>query len=179
MSSDSALPPPHIPAGQPQNGSVRFVLALLVLCATSVAWGCAGRAGTQPNTIHCPNSVHTKVSAAKPTVRVSYTEPSVTVAGGSLNDLAKTTIYYDLGNGRALAKEIPATSLTGGGQISEPITVPIQTQGEQTVRICVTATDRRGNESPMAPLATINRRVQLGGDFPHKRTLLTEYRWKA
>jgi hypothetical protein len=151
MSSDSALPSPHIPAGQPQNESVRFVLALLVLCAASVAWGCAGRAGVQPNTVHCPNSVHTKVSKAKPTIRVSYTEPSVTVAGGLLNDLAKTTIYYDLGNGRALAKEISATKPTGGEQISETITVPIQTQGEQSVRICVTATDRHGNESTMTP----------------------------
>lgn len=151
MSSDSAWPSPHIPAGQPQHASVRFVLALLVLCAASVAWGCVGRAGAQPNTVHCPNSVHTKVSAAKLTIKVSYTEPSATVAGERLNDLAKTTIYYDLGNGRRLAKEIPATRPTGGGQISETITVPIQTQAEQSVRICVTATDRRGNESPMAP----------------------------
>jgi hypothetical protein len=104
-----------------------------------------------PTTLQCSNSVHAKVSAATPTVKVSYTEPSVTSAGGSLNDLAKTTIYYDLGNGRTLAKEIPAKKPTGGGQISQTITVPIQTQSEQSVKICVTATDRHGNESAMTP----------------------------
>ena len=147
MRDDHALAPPHILEVQPQNVSVRFALTLLVLCATGGGWGCAGRAGVPSTTVQCPNSIHAKVSAAKPTVTVSYTEPSVTVAGGSLNDLAKTTIYYDLGNGRTLAKDIPATKPTGGGQISETITVPIQTQGEQTAMICVTATDRHGNES--------------------------------
>jgi len=147
---DNPIPAsPYIRAVQPQHTSVRFALTLLVLCTTSVVWGCAGRAGTPPATSRCSNSVHAKVSAAKPTVTVSYTEPSVTVAGESLNDLAKTTIYYDVGSGRTLAKEIPATQPTGGGQISETITVPIQTQSEQSVLICVTATDRYGNESTM------------------------------
>jgi hypothetical protein len=81
-------------------------------------------------------------------VTVSYTEPAVSVGGGALSDLAKTSIYYDLGRGRRLAKEVPATKQTGGGQISETITIPIESQGEQSVAICVTATDRHGNESP-------------------------------
>jgi len=84
-------------------------------------------------------------------VKVSYTEPSVSVGGDPLKDLAKTTIYYDLGRGRTLAKDVSATKPTGGGQISESITIPIQTQDEQSVRICVTATDRQGNESAMTP----------------------------
>jgi hypothetical protein len=84
-------------------------------------------------------------------VNVSYTEPTVTAGGTTLSELAKTTIYYDLGDGRRLAKEVPATKPTGGGPISETISVPIGTQGEQVVRICVTATDRHGNESAMAP----------------------------
>jgi hypothetical protein len=84
-------------------------------------------------------------------VHVSYTEPSVTAGGSALNDLAKTTIYYDLGAGRTLVKEIPATKPTGGGHISETIVLPVQTEGEQSVMICVTATDRHGNESMMTP----------------------------
>jgi len=69
------------------------MLTLYFLCTTSVVWGCAGRVGVPPTTFQCPNSAHAKVTAAKPTVKVSYTEPSVTEAGGSLNDLAKTNIY--------------------------------------------------------------------------------------
>ncbi len=123
------------------------MLTLYFLCTTSVVWGCAGRVGVPPTTFQCPNAVHAKVTAAKPTVKFSYTDPSVTAAGGSLNDLAKTNIYYDLGNGRTLSKEIPATQPTGGGQIFETISVPIQTQGEQPAMICVTATDRQRNEN--------------------------------
>lgn len=71
--------------------------------------------------------------------------------GDPLTSLAKTRIYYDIGNGRTLAKEVPATQLSGGGEISETITIPVQIQGEQSVRICVTATDSHGNESPSTP----------------------------
>jgi hypothetical protein len=147
MSYEHALALPYILEVQPQNASVRFMLTLLFLRAASVVWRCAGRAGVPPTTSPCPNSVHAKVTAAKPTVKVSYTEPSVTAVGGSLNDLAKTNIYYDLGNRWTLSKKIPATKPTGGGRISEIITVPIQTLGEQPALICVTATDRHGNES--------------------------------
>jgi hypothetical protein len=84
-------------------------------------------------------------------VSISYTEPTVTAGGKFLSELAKTTIYYDLGDGRRLAKEVPATKPTGGGQISETISVPIHSHKEQIVRICVTATDRHGKESAMTP----------------------------
>ena len=129
----------------------RHTLALPVLCMMSVVWGCAGLADVRPAQIRCPGSVQTKVSAAKQSVKVSYTEPSVSIEGSPLTDLAKTTIYYDLGSGRVPAKDIPATKPTGGGQITQTISVPVQEKGEQPVRICVTATDRHGNESAMVP----------------------------
>ena len=129
----------------------RPTLALPVLCMMSVVWGCAGLADVRPAQIRCPGSVQTKVSAAKQSVKISYTEPTVTTGGDTLSELTKTTIYYDLGDGRRQAKEVPATKPTGGGQISETISVPMDTQGEQVVRICVTATDRHGNESAMVP----------------------------
>lgn len=151
MSNDHTLALPPVPAIQSQHASALMARALLMLSAVIVSWGCAGHTGNAPSTIRCPNTVQAKVSLAKPTVSVSYTEPSVSVAGGSLADLAKTTIYYDLGNGRTLAKEIPASKATGGGQIFETITIPIRTTGEEPVRICVTATDRHGNESAMTP----------------------------
>ena len=129
----------------------RRALTLPILCTIGVVWGCAALADVQPTQIRCPGSVQTKVSATKQTVSVSYTEPSVSIEGSPLTDLAKTTIYYDLGSGRVPAKDIPATKPTGGGQISQTITVPVQVKGEQPVRICVTATDRHGNESAMVP----------------------------
>ena len=125
----------------------RFALALLLCFATSF-WSCAG---IRQSTLPCPNTVQAKVSATKPTVHVSYREPSRTVEEDPLTSLAKTSIYYDLGHGRSLAKEVPATHLSGGGEVSESITVPIKAGIEQLVKICVTATDTEGNESPMTP----------------------------
>lgn len=151
MSNDRTLVLPPVLAMQSQPASALIPRALLMLVAIVLSWGCAGHTGNAPSTIRCPNTVQAKVSPAKPTVSVSYTEPSVSVAGGSLADLAKTTIYYDLGNGRTLAKEMPASKATGGGQISQTITIPIRATGEESVRICVTATDRYGNESAMTP----------------------------
>ncbi len=122
----------------------------LFLCLTTV-WGCAGLVGFQAPPPHCPDSVLAKVSVDHPTVRVSYTEPSVTLDGTALTSLAKTSIYYDFGNGRSLAKEVPASQPTGGGTVSETITVPTKSKDEQTVKICATATDRDGNEGFMTP----------------------------
>ena len=129
----------------------RRTLTRVILCTIGAVWGCAALADVQPTQIRCPGSVQTKVSTTKQTVSVSYTEPSVSIEGKPLTDLAKTTIYYDLGSGRVTAKDIPATKPTGGGQISQTITVPVRVNGEQPVRICVTATDRHGNESAMVP----------------------------
>lgn len=136
---------------------------MLLLGAATVLLGCAGStesgvvAGSGAVTesgadmLHCPDSVQAMVSAAQPTVRVSYREPSLTVGGDSLTSLAKTNIYYDLGDGRTLAKEVPATQPSGDGQISETIMVPVKSKDTQPVKICVTATDRDGNESRMTP----------------------------
>ena len=131
-----------------QHAMVLALSTVLLLCATSVMWGCKSRERASLHSVPCQNSVQAKVTAANPTVTLSYTEPSVSVGGGALNDLAKTSIYYDLGRGRRLVKEVPATKPTGGGQISETIAIPVESQGEHPVAICVTATDLHGNESP-------------------------------
>lgn len=114
-------------------------------------WACTSAPSHPTGTLRCSESVQATVSPQKPTVTVSYTEPSVNVAGNKLQGLAKTTIYYDLGAGRILAKEVPSTNPAGGGQVSEVISVPVPQPREIVVRICVTATDRHGNESAMTP----------------------------
>jgi hypothetical protein len=134
-------------AAPSRNAFGRAVSVLILLCAAGSLLGCGSHARVPAAAVPCQSSVQARVSAARPTVTVSYTEPSATAAGGPLEDLAKTSIYYDLGRGRTLAKEVPATNPTGGGQISETITIPIESPGEQSVSICVTATDRHGNES--------------------------------
>lgn len=126
-------------------------LCLMASIGLVATWGCTRNLASSMAAPRCSSSVQTKVSAAKPTVTVVYTEPTVNQAGNPLKELAKTTIYYDLGTGRTLAREVPSTKPTGGGQISQIITVPAPHQQETVVRICVTATDRHGNESAMTP----------------------------
>jgi hypothetical protein len=82
---------------------------------------------------------------------VSYTEPSADATGTALKTLAKTTIYYDLGMGRIVALEIPATTPKGGGFVKKTITIPLDKQPQRSVSICVTATDSAGHESAMTP----------------------------
>ncbi len=130
-----------------QRTPIRFAFAFLLCFGISIC-GCAA---IRPSTFPCPNTVQANVSATKPTVHVSYREPSLTAKEGSLTTLAKTSIYYDFGNGRSLAKDVPATHPSGGGEISETITVPIKAGKEQSVKICVTATDSNGNESASTP----------------------------
>ncbi len=147
----------HIPAtlpmikGRAHDMPSRSALILLLGGANVLFVGCASLIESGAATLHCPDSVQAKVSAAQPTVHVSYTEPSLSVDGSSLTDLSKTSIYYDLGDGRTLAKEVPATRSSGAGEISETITVPVKSEDTQSVKICVTATDRNGNESMMTP----------------------------
>ena len=80
-------------------------------------------------------------------VDATYTEPSTNANGTPLTDLAKTTIYYDLGAGPVVAKIVPATALTGGGNVATTITVPVLEGQEADVRFFVTASDTSGNES--------------------------------
>ena len=94
----------------------------------------------------CRTLAKTTVSAAKPSISVSYSEPTTRADGSPLTNLAKTTIYYDLGNGLVKAKDILATNPTGGGKVSETLQVPLKPGERITATICVTATDVEGRE---------------------------------
>ena len=149
---------PMNPSTPPLQQHDRFMVSskgahsvlVFVFCLTAIP-GCASLVGSRGGDLSCPDTVQATVSEARPQVRVSYTEPSLTIDEMALKNLSKTSIYYDLGKGRILAKDIPATQPTGGGQISETIAIPIRKKEEHSVKICVTATDQLGNESTMTP----------------------------
>ncbi len=119
---------------------------LWTLCL--ILFGCSSISPAKES-LRCGSSSKIHVTAAKPTVSVFYTEPTTAQDGRPLTSLAKTTIYVDTGDGSVTAKEIPATSPHGGGQISQIIPIPLK-QHEVMASICVTATDSLGNESPPA-----------------------------
>ena len=95
---------------------------------------------------NCLTSAQITVLASNPFVTVSYIEPTTKANGQALTNLAKTTIYYDLGKGLLKFKEIKATNPGGGGTIRE--IVPISLESEETLHatICVTATDTNDRE---------------------------------
>jgi hypothetical protein len=132
-------------------GTVRLPGFIAVSVGLAGLWACVLVTDQAATVTRCPNSAQTRVSAAKPTVTVSYTEPTLDQAAGPLKDLAKTTIYYDVGNGRIPIREVPASQPTGGGKISQTISVPVQGDQDTVVRICVTATNQRGEESRSTP----------------------------
>ena len=91
--------------------------------------------------LDCQTLARTTVSAGKPSLTISYTEPTTRADGAPLTDLASTTIYYDVGQGFIKAKAVPATSPQGGGTIKESIQVPVQSPSPVETTICVTATN--------------------------------------
>ena len=59
------------------------------------------------------------VSASKHSLTVKYSEPTRQGNGQPLNNLSHTTIYVGTGSSLNKVQEVPATSSSGGGQISE------------------------------------------------------------
>jgi len=79
-------------------------------------------------------------------VTVSYVEPTTKTNGQALTNLAKTTIYHDLGKGMIKYKDIPATSPQGGGKIQEKVSIKVGPGTTIQATICITATDTNGRE---------------------------------
>ena len=101
--------------------------------------------------LDCQTLAHTKVSASKPSLTISYTEPTTSADGSPLTDLASTTIYYDVGQGFIKAKAVPATRPEGGGTVKESIQVPVQSSTPVDTTICVTATNTEGMATVQLP----------------------------
>ena len=99
----------------------------------------------------CGSATKVHLKAPESTVTVSYTEPTAGTDGKPLEKLDRTTIYVDAGGGPMIAKVVPATKPTGGGRISEQITLTVQDPAGKEVAICVTAIDKDGREGPASP----------------------------
>jgi hypothetical protein len=129
--------------------TVSSVIAVFSLCQLLVA--CSQVPSPQPaSPFSCRVSSTKRVTATDPTVTVSYTEPTTNAAGLPLTNLAKTTIYYDMGAGPVRAREVPASRETGGGAITQTISIPLKQKPEATVCVFVTATNTEGVEgSPL------------------------------
>ena len=97
-------------------------------------------------TAPCLTSAKTTVHASKPYATISYMEPSTNAKGQALTNLAKTTIYHDLGEGLVKYKDIPATKPQGGGTVEEKISFSISEGNSMEVTFCVTATNTNGQE---------------------------------
>ncbi len=97
--------------------------------------------------VQCGKATKVKLKAPESTVTVAYAEPTTGTDGKPLVNLARTTIYVDAGMGPMIAKIVPATKPTGGGKMSEQITLTVKDAGKE-VAVCVTATDSDDREGP-------------------------------
>lgn len=99
----------------------------------------------------CGTKTTVHIKPPQSTITVAYTEPTTGTDGKPLTNLAHTTIYYNAGDGPVIAKVVPASQKTGGGAVSQSITIPMANKTEQDVSVCVTATDSDEREGPASP----------------------------
>ena len=94
----------------------------------------------------CHTTVKTTITDKKPSITISYIEPTTQTDGTPLTNLAKTSIYRNYGNGFIKTKDIPATNAKGGGRISEIVSFAVGPGEKIDTTICVTATNSLGQE---------------------------------
>ncbi len=133
-----------------------LVAGLLPALLTLAGCGASFLEGTiaPPNSsawTKCGHTTTLRVKPPKSTITVAYTEPTTGTDGKPLTNLAYTTIYYNAGEGPVIAKVVPASQKTGGANVSQVITIPMPSQAEQEVTVCVTATDSDDREGPATP----------------------------
>lgn len=133
-----------------------LVAGLLPALLTLAGCGASFLEGTiaPPNSsawTKCGSTTKVRVKPPKSTITVAYTEPTTGTDGKPLTNLAYTTIYYNAGDGPVIAKVVPASQKTGGAAVSQVIMIPLPSQAEQEVTVCVTATDSDDREGPATP----------------------------
>ncbi len=91
---------------------------------------------------------------------VKWIEPVTSIDGLPLHDLAKTTLHYQVNTNTPKTIDYAASKLTGGGKKTGNFTALMDcATRDNTLTWWVTATDMRGNVSPIAgPVTRIIRR---------------------
>ena len=97
----------------------------------------------------CTPSPEIRVKSAKPTITVSYREPTTNKDGAPLTDLKWTTIYFGLKKDSVKAIDVWTNDARGRGYVEiQDIPIPVRQNEEVLEVLCVTATDWSGNEEP-------------------------------
>jgi len=94
----------------------------------------------------CP-TITASVPAGQNGVTVTYREPSTNATGSPLTNLLLTSIYLGAPNGQTHAIRILTNDPRGGATVTVRNVLPPAPE----VRLCVTATNLAGQESPSAP----------------------------
>ena len=96
----------------------------------------------------CTHSPEFRVKSTRPMITVSYREPTTNKDGTLLNDLKWTTIYFGLKKDSVKAIDVWTNNARGGASVEiQDIPIPVKQDEEVLEVLCVTATDRSGNES--------------------------------
>ena len=107
----------------------------LVVLALCVFWSALAQAGT---------------------ATVTYTEPTATVAGTALTNLASTTIYWKQDTGAEAKVTVPASKATGGGPITQTATYVSPAPCTSTV-VSVQVTATTTVESARSPIVSTTK----------------------
>ena len=86
---------------------MRYILVLLILCLSSVAYA---------NPFTCDDAANTC------TYRITATEPTTTAGGGALTNYRQTNLKTSLNGGTFQVIVKPATSPNGGGTVTQDVT---------------------------------------------------------
>lgn len=109
------------------------MLVVIVLLLPSLAWG-----QTEPGL---------EISQTGVTITASYLEPTTSLGGVALDDLASTEVRIFDGESELTVMHTPATSPQGGGQVTVKIPIDLPRGQVKDVRAVATATDIKGNVS--------------------------------
>ncbi len=90
-------------------------------------------------------------------VTVTYDEPTINEDGSLLTDLDKCTIYFDI-SGAISTYDVLATSLNGGGTITQDIIITKQPGVLLDVPFWATCWDNASNPNESVPSATVIKR---------------------
>jgi hypothetical protein len=93
------------------------------------------------------STVAASLPAGKNGFTLTYLEPSTNATGSPLTNLLLTSIYIGTPNGQSQVTRIWTNDSRGGGTVTIQNVVPPAPE----FRLCVTATNLAGQESPPAP----------------------------